>query len=72
MPIVIVCLLVLFSFQQTGTELVGKTFGPIIFVWFMIGILGINQIIQYPAVLKALNPAYAFDLFVNYLGVISC
>lgn len=67
MPIVMVCLLVLFSFQQTGTELVGKTFGPIIFVWFMmIGILGINQIIQYPAVLKALNPAYAFDLFVNY------
>ncbi len=67
MPIVMVCLLVLFSFQQTGTELVGKTFGPIMFVWFMmIGILGINQIIQYPAVLKAINPAYAFDLLVNY------
>lgn len=67
MPIVMVLLLILFSFQQIGTELVGKTFGPIMLIWFiMIATLGMNQIIQYPEILKALNPKYAIDLLVNY------
>ncbi|NOT37088.1 MAG: KUP/HAK/KT family potassium transporter [Saprospiraceae bacterium] len=66
-PWVILCLFVLFSFQQIGTEIVGRTFGPIMLIWFsMIAVLGINQIIQYPEVLKALNPKYAIDLLVNY------
>ncbi len=67
MPIVMVLLLLLFSFQQIGTELVGKTFGPIMLVWFiMIAVLGFNQILQYPEILKAINPKYAIDLLVNY------
>ncbi|MEO6190548.1 MAG: KUP/HAK/KT family potassium transporter [Saprospiraceae bacterium] len=66
-PIVMVMLLILFSFQQIGTELVGKTFGPIMVVWFlMIALLGFNQIVQYPEILKAINPRYAIDLLVNY------
>ncbi|MEP7196672.1 MAG: KUP/HAK/KT family potassium transporter [Saprospiraceae bacterium] len=66
-PIVLILLLALFSFQQIGTELVGKTFGPIMLIWFvMIACLGLNQIIQYPQILKAINPSYAIDLLVNY------
>lgn len=69
MPIVLIMLLVLFAFQQIGTELVGKTFGPIMVVWLiMISVLGLNQIIQYPDILRAFNPYYAYQLLVHYPG----
>lgn len=66
-PIVLLILLFLFSFQQVGTQVVGKTFGPIMVLWFcMIGGLGLLQIIESPEILKALNPIYAVDLLFNY------
>src|SRR6478609_4346544 len=65
--IVIVILLSLFLFQQFGTAVVGKTFGPIMFIWFfMLAVLGANQLFQNTAVLKALNPIYAYQLIVNF------
>ncbi len=66
-PIVIVLLFLLFSFQQIGTELVGKTFGPIMLLWLiMISALGLNQVIQYPEILRAFHPKYAIDLLTHY------
>jgi KUP system potassium uptake protein len=66
-PIVITILIILFSFQQVGTQIVGKTFGPIMLVWFsMLAILGIRQIIQHPDIFQALNPYYAINLLTNY------
>lgn len=66
-PIVIVILSGLFIFQRFGTHRVGAVFGPIMFMWFvMLFILGISAISKYPIVLKAINPAYAFNLLVNY------
>src|SRR6202000_373516 len=57
--VVLVILLLLFVFQRFGTKVVGGSFGPIMFVWFtMLGILGVNQILHYPVVLKALSPHY--------------
>lgn len=68
-PIVIIIITFLFIIQQFGTSLVGKAFGPIMFIWFtMMGLLGINYIIQYPIILKALNPYYAYDLLVHSPG----
>ena len=65
-PIVIAIISVLFIIQQFGTSLVGKAFGPIMFVWFtMMGVLGISYIVQFPEILKALNPYYAFHLLVG-------
>jgi KUP system potassium uptake protein len=65
--IVITILLCLFVFQQFGSAVVGRTFGPIMSIWFlMLGVLGIHQLLQNPVVLKALNPAYAFSLIANY------
>lgn len=65
--IVIAILLCLFVFQQFGSAVVGKTFGPIMSVWFMmLAILGANQLVQNPVVLNALNPVYAFDLIAKY------
>jgi KUP system potassium uptake protein len=65
--IVIVILFVLFVFQQFGTHIVGRTFGPIMAIWFiMLALLGINQLIQNPVVLKAFNPVYAVRLIATY------
>lgn len=61
--IVIIILIVLFLFQQFGTEKIGKIFGPIMVVWFtFIGILGALALKDSPGVLKALNPYYAYDM----------
>jgi KUP system potassium uptake protein len=60
-PIVIIILFVLFLFQQFGTEFIGKTFGPIMIIWFsMLFILGFAQLIHHPFVFKALNPYYVY------------
>ncbi|HEX7902913.1 MAG TPA: KUP/HAK/KT family potassium transporter [Chitinophagaceae bacterium] len=68
-PIVIVILSLLFFFQRFGTQKVGGAFGPIMIVWFiMLFVLGINQIQHYPAILKSLNPYYAYELLVRYPG----
>lgn len=68
-PIVIIILIVLFLFQQFGTDKIGKVFGPIMLVWFtFIGLVGCWALLQNPSVLKALNPYYAFNLIVNVPG----
>jgi len=60
-PIVIGILLALFIIQKFGTSLVGKAFGPMMFIWFsMMAILGIVFIVQMPSIIKALNPYYAY------------
>lgn len=65
-PIVIAIISGLFLFQKFGANAVGNFFGPIMFVWFaMLGILGFNQIVQYPYVLEALNPYYAYKLLTS-------
>jgi KUP system potassium uptake protein len=61
--IVIAIIISLFIIQQFGTSLVGKAFGPIMFLWFtMMGVLGIVFIFQMPSVIQALNPYYAVML----------
>ncbi|WBO85904.1 KUP/HAK/KT family potassium transporter [Hymenobacter yonginensis] len=68
-PIVIGIIAGLFLLQSFGTQIVGKAFGPIMFVWFsMLAALGVNGILDHPEILKALNPYYAYDLLVNYPG----
>ena len=61
--IVIGIIVVLFFIQQFGTSLVGKAFGPMMFIWFsMMGVLGIIFVFQMPSIIKALNPYYAYKL----------
>ncbi|MBL0077572.1 MAG: KUP/HAK/KT family potassium transporter [Bacteroidetes bacterium] len=68
-PIVLTILFLLFIFQQFGTSIIGKTFGPIMFLWFtVIGILGLIKVIEYPFIFSALNPYYAFQLLFNHPG----
>ena len=63
-PLACVILVGLFMVQRRGTEAVGRVFGPVMVVWFAtLGILGLNQIIQHPGVLEAINPIHIVDLF---------
>ena len=65
--IVVTIISVLFFFQRFGTQIIGKAFGPIMTIWFlMLFIVGSAHIIHYPDVLKALSPHYGYDLLVHY------
>jgi KUP system potassium uptake protein len=67
--IVIAILLALFVFQQFGSSVVGKTFGPVMLVWFVfIGTIGAIHLSSNFAILKAINPTYAARLLYEYPG----
>ena len=62
-PIVIAIISLLFIAQQFGTNFLGESFGPIMFIWFtMLGVLGISQIIHHPYIFQAVNPYYGYKL----------
>ena len=66
-PIVIIIITALFFVQKFGTKAVGRSFGPIMFIWFaMLGILGFSQIIHYPTILRAFNPKYAYAFLTQF------
>lgn len=66
-PIVLAIITGLFLMQNFGTEIVGKAFGPIMFLWFLMLLsLGAVSVLQHPEILHALNPYYAYNLLVNY------
>ena len=66
-PISIIIISVLFIIQQFGTKAIGKSFGPMMVIWFsMLGILGSLQIVEYLPILKAFNPYYAIHLLIHY------
>jgi KUP system potassium uptake protein len=68
-PIVLIIFGALFFIQQFGTNFVGGSFGPIMVVWFsMLGIFGFSQLINYPDILRALNPVFAVRFLSDYPG----
>ncbi|HEY8683585.1 MAG TPA: potassium transporter Kup [Rhodanobacter sp.] len=63
-PITLVILLFLFAIQRSGTERVGRMFGPIMVVWFVtIAFFGLRMIVHNPHVLLAINPWYGMRFF---------
>ena len=65
-PVSIAILVALFAIQHRGTAGIAKVFSPVMVVWFtVLGALGLRQVIAHPAVIKAVSPTYAIDLFVN-------
>jgi KUP system potassium uptake protein len=80
-PIAIAILLVLFVIQRRGTNSVGALFGPIMLFYFgVIGLMGLIDVIQHPAVVQALLPIWGikffadhgFDAFLTLGGVVLC
>ncbi|MBK7375125.1 MAG: KUP/HAK/KT family potassium transporter [Chitinophagaceae bacterium] len=67
--IVLGILAILFFMQQFGTNSIGKLFGPIMFIWFMmLAILGLLHITDNWGVFKAFNPYYAGKFLSQYPG----
>ena len=66
LPLSLVILVGLFMIQSRGTARVGKLFGPVMVVWFVvIGVLGLGAIIKAPQILMALSPTYGLMLFAS-------
>jgi KUP system potassium uptake protein len=66
-PISLVVLVLLFAVQYRGTQAMGAVFGPITALWFgSIGVLGLIEVVQEPAVLAALSPHYAVEFCLTY------
>jgi KUP system potassium uptake protein len=65
--IVIGILTVLFFIQQFGSAFIGRFFGPIMSVWFVIlAVLGLIHLSDNLYILKAFNPHYAIQLLTVY------
>jgi len=65
-PVSIAILAVLFVFQKRGTDKISRVFGPVMVVWFVVlAALGLRQILDNPAVLRAISPTYGVQLFLD-------
>ena len=65
--ITLVILVVLFAAQRFGTATVGRAFGPLTLVWFLvIGLLGLRSIVDTPQVLVALNPLHGLRFLLHH------
>lgn len=68
---VIAILSVLFFFQQFGTSTIGKAFGNIMLLWFvMLAALGLRELylVSSWSIFRALNPYYAIKILTIYPG----
>lgn len=70
-PLSLAILVGLFMLQARGTADVGRLFGPVMLLWFIVlGVLGAWQIAKNPHVLYAINPVHAYRLISDQgLGV---
>jgi KUP system potassium uptake protein len=60
MPAAVIILVALFSVQRFGTASIGRAFGPIMLVWFVvIAALGLAGVARSPVVLTAIDPLFA-------------
>ncbi|WP_125713297.1 KUP/HAK/KT family potassium transporter [Companilactobacillus kedongensis] len=73
LAIVSVILLTIFVIQKFGTEKIGRSFGPIMLIWFtFIGLIGLENMFSNLSVLKALSPFYAIKVLtspINHVGI---
>lgn len=69
-PLSLIVLVALFLIQRHGTARIGKLFGPVMVLWFLVlGALGLYGIVQNPEVIKAVNPAWAVRFFIVHPGM---
>jgi KUP system potassium uptake protein len=63
-PLAVTILVAVFAIQRHGTHKVGRLFGPVMVLWFVvIAALGAASIVDVPAVLGALDPRHAVWFF---------
>jgi len=71
-PIAVMILIGLFMIQSHGSGHVGRLFGPVMLLWFLLlGLVGIVHVARNSAVLWALDPRYAVTFLVHGPGWMS-
>ncbi len=66
-PAAVAILLVLFAIQSQGTAAIGRFFGPVMLLWFVVmAVMGISGIVQHPAVFAALDPVYGLSYLFSH------
>ena len=67
-PLTAGIVVVLFASQRYGTAAVGRLFGPVMVLWFLVlAACGVSGIAAHPEILAALSPTYALEfLFGNF------
>jgi KUP system potassium uptake protein len=66
-PITLVVLTLLFSIPRFGTGAVGRAFGPVMLVWFLIlGAAGLAQIAEHPGILRVVSPTYGARFILDH------
>jgi KUP system potassium uptake protein len=69
-PVTLVVLTGLFAVQRHGTGVVGRWFGPVTVLWFLVlAALGLTHIAQNPSVLVALGPHHALRFVLDHPGL---
>src|SRR6202142_4441973 len=69
-PVTLVIIIALFAIQSRGTERVGRMFGPIMVLWFLVlAVTGLLALIKHPSVLAALSPGFGLLLLLQRPGV---
>lgn len=66
LPLTVGIILAIFMVQKHGTAQVGRFFGPVMTLWFIVlGLLGLGQIVQRPDILQAVLPHHAIRFMVE-------
>jgi KUP system potassium uptake protein len=66
-PITAAIIVCLFLAQRLGTGAVGRLFGPVMAVWFVvIGALGVRGIVAHPVIFEALSPTYTLGFLFGH------
>jgi KUP system potassium uptake protein len=69
-PITVVIIFVLFAIQRLGTATVGRLFGPVMAVWFVVlAVAGVHGIVDHPGILRAVSPTYGAEFLFDHGGV---
>ncbi len=68
-PVTALLLTALFAVQVKGTSGIGRVFGPILTVWFVVlAVLGAHQIARHVEILQAFNPIHGL-IFLGHVGL---
>jgi len=66
MPLTLVILVGLFLLQNRGTHRIGKLFGPVMVLWFVVlAVFGLMSLVETPSILAAVNPWYGLLMFLH-------
>ena len=67
LPIGVAILAALFVVQRWGTHVVGRLFGPVMVIWFVVlAITGLPHVIAHPGILRGLSPTYVGSFIADH------